>query len=140
MFCDFCETNHSSNSCYHPGKIKLDAERSRVVEVEKALLESFKGSQCGNCGHIKYHVPCEHCHLSDLRGENERLREALLEFGVHDKECILSQLQCGRPKEGGGYESCFGYGKEQKWYDSEDLPKCQCGFSEALSDKKDGGV
>lgn len=74
----------------------------------------------------------------ELESELARLREALSQYGEHDKECILSQQHAGRPKENGGYECLYGYGKNQKWYDSENLPPCECGFSKALAESGEG--
>ena len=36
-FCEFCQIEHSSNSCFHPGAGKLRAAESRIEELEAAI-------------------------------------------------------------------------------------------------------
>jgi hypothetical protein len=65
--------------------------------------------------------------------EVERLRDALEQFGVHASDCVAGQFRAGRPTKDGGYESLFGYGKNEKWYQKDEAPPCTCGLSEALA-------
>ena len=70
--------------------------------------------------------------LAEAEAENQRLREALTDYGVHDQMCPLANLCAGRPTEDGGYEhKIFG-----AWYPSDNLPKCTCGFDTALTEGK----
>ena len=67
-----------------------------------------------------------------LTAENKALREALEDHGVHDSDCVAGQWREGRPVHG-GYETLYGYGKNEKWYHSDELPPCTCGLQDALS-------
>ena len=53
--------------------------------------------------------------------------EALDKFGDHNSECILSFYEAGEPTPEGYKTKIKG-----KWYLEKDIPKCNCGFQEAL--------
>lgn len=57
----------------------------------------------------------------------EALASALERFGHHDSSCCLSQITAGEPREDGYYHLVRG-----KWYRSDSMPACECGFSDAL--------
>ena len=64
--------------------------------------------------------------------ESERLREALEEFGVHDRECARSYFEAGEPTPDGGYREKI----KGVWYQTkpiDETPKCNCGLAEALT-------
>ena len=68
--------------------------------------------------------------------ENDRLRglvDSLVEFTEHDSKCLCSQWREGRPTTDGGYETLYGYGKQEQWYERGNLPECSCGLSDALA-------
>ena len=67
-----------------------------------------------------------------LLAEISRLQEALCNYGCHDEDCVAGQWRAGRPTDDGGYETLFGYGKQEKWYQRGQWPECTCGFADAL--------
>jgi len=69
--------------------------------------------------------------LATERARGDKLLAALNEYGSHDTSCILSRWCAGRPDNKGGYETKFG----DKWYSRNDLPKCTCGFDEAIAEE-----
>ncbi len=69
----------------------------------------------------------------DLRDEIDRLREALDVFGTHSGGCVAGECKQGRPTEDGGYETQYGYGTDEKWYQRGEYPECTCGLQEALN-------
>lgn len=74
-----------------------------------------------------------------LLADSKRLREALEEYSVHDRDCILAQYRQGRPTADGGYEVQYGYGEREKWYRTrpvDERPKCECGLNAALNGGK----
>lgn len=57
--------------------------------------------------------------------------DALMLYLEHDRDCIRSQFNGGRPTGDGGYEQKFG----KTWYrvkPVDESPKCDCGLQEAL--------
>jgi len=71
----------------------------------------------------------------ELHGDNSKLRDALLEYGAHEDDCLAGQGHQGRPTPG-GYEHLFGYGQEAKWYPTGTHPECTCGLDAALAGKE----
>ena len=67
----------------------------------------------------------------------EELGEDLLDYGVHYRDCVCSQNREGRLKDDGGYESLYGYGKNEKWYQRNEEPPCSCGLRKALAKLKE---
>ena len=72
--------------------------------------------------------------LEQSQAEVERLRGALETYGLHGVACMAGQSRAGRPTEDGGYETLYGYGKNEKWYKRGEFPECTCGLSEALKE------
>ena len=107
---------------FHPDWSLLEATRRTVKELEAELAEGWAESE-------EYFDLDQKLNKEII--ENKRLREVLANYGEHKSGCVLSLFQAGRPKETGGYE--FKYAG--KWYDTEALPKCECGLSEALEAK-----
>ena len=60
--------------------------------------------------------------------ERARGLEAVVDrYGVHERDCILSQYQQGRPTPSGGYEMMY----QNTWYEvrpTNKTPACQCGL------------
>ena len=71
--------------------------------------------------------------LSTARERIKALEEALVAYGNHDSKCLLSQYREGRPTEGRGYETLYGYGDKAKWYRDVERPECTRGFDAALA-------
>lgn len=75
--------------------------------------------------------------VDDMQREIARLRSDLEHYGDHTKECVLSNSTAGRPTENGGYEVNVG----GVWYQvlpEYQLPKCTCGFHDAVSGLYEG--
>lgn len=73
-----------------------------------------------------------HFHAEETRKEAEKDAEELIEFMVHDQDCIRSHCSAGEPTVGGGYRQKF----HGKWYQSvpiDETPKCNCGLDKALT-------
>jgi hypothetical protein len=68
-FCDFCQVTHSANSCFHPGKARLEAAEQRVKELEEAVCK-----QDGSAG------------LELLDRYSKRIAELEAEKRDHDEE------------------------------------------------------
>jgi len=67
-----------------------------------------------------------------LLEQARRLRE-WVEEAKHDRKCIRSRWQAGRPtKDGRDYELMFG----NKWYPSDQLPECTCGLGSLLAETR----
>lgn len=77
--------------------------------------------------------------LDAEREKVERLRDALETYGLHGVDCMAGQSRAGRPTEDGGYETLYGYGKNEKWYKRGEFPDCTCGLEEALTQLKPEG-
>lgn len=58
----------------------------------------------------------------------------LAEFAVHDRDCVAGQCHGGRPTDDGGYERCYGYGSNEKWYPRGEYPPCTCGLTALLKE------
>lgn len=93
------------------------------------------------------------CELNDQYSEITRLRNLLLDvdseatrlenmvreiaaalddYGSHQESCIRCKFEGGEPTPDGGYRMKFA----GKWYSarpSRELPKCDCGYDEALA-------
>ena len=65
------------------------------------------------------------------------LVNALVDYGAHEHHCLLSQCRAGRPTKDGGYESLFGHGTQEKWYQRGESPPCTCGLSDIFAHYKD---
>ena len=68
-----------------------------------------------------------------LQGKMEELEnkfKEVFEYAEHDDDCICGQFRHGRPTEDGGYETLYGYGSNEKWYQRGERPKCTCGLDE----------
>ena len=74
---------------------------------------------------------------AELRERIKGLEEALEAYGNHSSKCLLSQYREGRPTEGRGYETLYGYGDKAKWYRDGERPECTCGFDAALAGGKE---
>lgn len=63
-----------------------------------------------------------------------KARKALVEYCVHDKECLCSQNRAGKPTDDGDYLNLYGYGLQEKWYsrNKKEEPKCSCGLTAEL--------
>ena len=70
---------------------------------------------------------------AELKADNKLMWEVLEEHGVHDKDCVAGQFRQGRPTVHGGYETLYGYGKNEKWYQRDEQPECTCGLQDALT-------
>lgn len=70
-------------------------------------------------------------HINRLTAENKALREALEDYGVHSTGCLVGEWREGRPTEDGGYETLYGHGRKEKWYQRDEEPVCTCGLSQA---------
>ena len=70
--------------------------------------------------------------MTDLLDEIERLRAALINYGVHDEKCIAGQWNASEQRAD-GYYNRYGYGKDRVWCRSDAPPKCTCGFAAALA-------
>ena len=120
---------------------ELSALKSKNAELTKQV-ETLRMVDSNQTMHINAYIKEKEfleAKVAELTATNlelvmveGRLRDALLNYGEHDKNCILSVCHAGRPKEGGGYECLYGYGENKKWYDDKELPKCECGLDEAL--------
>lgn len=58
--------------------------------------------------------------------------ETLLDYAVHQPDCILNRCEAGEPTEDGGYRTKYA----GKWYQSkpvDETPKCNCGYTEAMT-------
>lgn len=98
-------------------KNKAHAEIARLTEENKELTR------------IK-NIHAENLILEE--DENSSLRDALEEYGTHDRDCILSFWEAGEPTSNGGYRRKI----KGKWYQYspvDESPKCNCGFQEALA-------
>lgn len=60
----------------------------------------------------------------------KELLERVLQYAVHDNDCISGQWRQGRPTEDGGYETQYGYGDKAKWYKRGEKVPCTCGLDE----------
>jgi hypothetical protein len=81
-------------------------------------------------------------HIDRLAAENKALREALDNYGDHSAGCVVGEFRAGRPTADGGYESLYGYGKNEKWYQRDEELVCTCGLYQAraaLNKQTDGG-
>ena len=59
----------------------------------------------------------------------------LAQYAQHERNCIIDQLEAGRPTKKGGYEQLF----RGKWYQSSPInktPKCECGLVDILNKLK----
>ena len=65
--------------------------------------------------------------VGELTAELAEAREALSDYGAHQRGCILGQWEAGRPTELDGYQTKF----RGKWYSPDKWPKCECGFDAA---------
>ena len=84
-------------------------------------------------GYISDLLPGAFYHESAVR----ELVGALADYGAHESGCIAGQWRQGRPIEGGGYETLFGHGKQEKWYPRDESPPCTCGLSELIAHYKE---
>lgn len=57
----------------------------------------------------------------------------LAEYVDHAQKCLRSQWRQGRPTEDGGYETQYGYGSNEKWYQRGEYPGCTCGLTATLT-------
>ena len=55
------------------------------------------------------------------------LRE-VIEYTIHENDCILSQMEAGKPTEDGYQLKYAG-----KWYPVTEKPKCQCGLDDLIT-------
>lgn len=139
-------------------------QRSNCVECQKPIEDyagnpSFWGTFIADKARpgkmLKYHVGCLtekvfeltaqdtlwKARMGELHSKLKTAVEGLEEYGEHDKECLLAQCHAGRPTADGGYEHLYGYGEDEKWYQSRPVdktPKCQCGFSDVITQLKEG--
>ena len=60
-----------------------------------------------------------------------QLRE-IIHYTKHDALCLCDQWREGRPTKDGGYETKYGYGNQEKWYQKNEEPECSCGLKEAI--------
>ncbi len=65
---------------------------------------------------------------NEVQKENERLREALENYGEHTNECVLSYWEATDPTRADGYR----YKYKRRWY--REKPGCGCGLSAALAE------
>ncbi len=64
--------------------------------------------------------------------ERKRIVESLVDYTSHEEECLCSQWRQGRPTKDGGYETMYGYGSSEKWYQRGEEPECTCGLNETI--------
>ena len=73
--------------------------------------------------------------VASLRKQLEEARELVGRVGdyaTHDTGCLWTEMREGRPTADGGYETLYGFGKEEKWYQRNEEPPCSCGLLENL--------
>lgn len=39
-WCEFCQTTHSSSSCYHPGRIQLQAKQVEIEQLRTKVMDT----------------------------------------------------------------------------------------------------
>lgn len=122
----------------HRGCAKLMREVLRTANI-KAICAWCCAAILDEDGAKEHAATCP-MHPAVLRAEaaekeNAALQaagDALVDYTEHGPDCIRSKWSSGRPKNGGGYESCYA----GKWYQSlpvDETPACTCGMSEALA-------
>lgn len=75
--------------------------------------------------------------LKDRRRILERVRK-LTAYTAHESSCLCSQWRQGRPMADGGYETLYGYGKNEKWYQRGEYPPCSCGLNAIIDSIGEG--
>ena len=117
----------------------LDFEQRQEASL---LLEVMIGSD--DLEPFAQHIVGMEAKIDALEAENTELRERIKEleealeaYGNHSSKCLLSQYREGRPTEGRGYETLYGYGDKAKWYRDGERPECTCGFDAALAGGKE---
>ena len=81
-----------------------------------------------------------HQHPGEVYYHESAVREVVRgfgEYGDHDSNCVAGQWRQGRPTAGGGYETLFGHGMQEKWYQRDESPPCTCGLSDLLAHYKE---
>ena len=56
----------------------------------------------------------------------------LLDYAEHKQTCICSPWRHGRPTKDGGYETLYGHGANEKWYQKGETPECTCGLDDII--------
>lgn len=80
MWCDFCQMEHTSNSCYHPGQQKLLDLRAEAERLKDGLKQV-----AGDCVERKAELEAT---IEALRAEVGRIENAMLELrDSHSAKC-----------------------------------------------------
>jgi len=111
----------AARSFWFSGRIYEDRDRD-IPEAIAAMLATAR--QEGR-DEAREQIAAERAHA-------DRLAEALEEHGEHDRQCILSRWEAGRPTDTGGYEMCYA----GKWYETRptySVPPCECGLDNVFA-------
>ena len=108
----------------------IEEQARRVDELKKELhdLRTYCTLTFGES-----HPEIRKCPHEMILEAQSSLMEKMLEFTEHDKDCLCAQSHQGRPTADGGYETLYGYGKEERWYQRDEKPECSCGLSKLLA-------
>lgn len=65
--------------------------------------------------------------------ERERkIVDEINQYTQHDSKCLCSQFRAGQPTKDGGYETLYGYGSNERWYQRGEEPVCSCGLNDII--------
>lgn len=106
-----------------------------VGKFRKQCVNDYKDSNLRLLKHLSVSDVQKFIRTEFRKGMEELLGD-ISEYLHHDRDCIESQYEQGRPTENGGYE-CKIAGK---WYQSrpiDETPKCDCGLNTKISEVKE---
>ena len=108
----------------------------RIDTLNKIYWKQYNFAQMQKAnGHQAHNQAMQHIatHLNNevIRGKIET-GKAFMNYVGHDSKCLCSQFRQGRPTENGGYETLYGYGSNEKWYQRDEKPHCSCGLNEIV--------
>ena len=103
----------------------------KELRRDSCIRHGKKGFHCDAC--FKERIAQLESKLTTLTSALRMTEEALDNYGQHEKDCLCAQYQAGRPTADGGYETLFGFGKDERWYQKGEWPNCSCGYTDVIT-------
>ena len=107
--------------------------KSASYETDIQKLQRDVGFWQDQVGREQEKVQKLEAKLTTLTSVLRMAEEALDNYGQHEKDCLCAQYQAGRPTADGGYETLFGFGKDERWYQKGEWPNCSCGYTDVIT-------
>lgn len=94
-FCEFCETHHSSLSCFHPGKRRLSESEAEIKTLKSKLAQQAKRIEMLEKIREAAIWTLEEYQRSERKGYEAKISEDLAELLTKTLEAYAAKYEDG---------------------------------------------